>query len=59
MDAKLNATQVAAYIVSGTGFLAGAVIFEEGFSVRDLNTAATLRATAAGVYGSKARALGL
>jgi putative Mg2+ transporter-C (MgtC) family protein len=47
MDAKLNPTQVAAYIVSGTGFLAGAVIFKEGFSVRGLNTAATLWATAA------------
>jgi putative Mg2+ transporter-C (MgtC) family protein len=47
MDARLNPTQVAAYIVSGTGFLAGAVIFKEGFSVRGLNTAATLWATAA------------
>jgi len=47
MDAKLNPTQVAAYIVSGIGFLAGAVIFKEGFSVRGLNTAATLWATAA------------
>ena len=47
MDAKVNPTQVAAYIVSGTGFLAGAVIFKEGFSVRGLNTAATLWATAA------------
>jgi putative Mg2+ transporter-C (MgtC) family protein len=47
MDAKANPTQVAAYIVSGTGFLAGAVIFKEGFNVRGLNTAATLWATAA------------
>lgn len=47
MDAKTNPTQIAAYIVSGTGFLAGAVIFKEGFSVRGLNTAATLWATAA------------
>jgi putative Mg2+ transporter-C (MgtC) family protein len=47
MNARLNPTQVAAYIVSGTGFLAGAVIFKEGFSVRGLNTAATLWATAA------------
>ncbi|HZV76437.1 MAG TPA: MgtC/SapB family protein [Candidatus Babeliales bacterium] len=47
MDAKANATQVAAYVVSGTGFLAGAVIFKEGFNVRGLNTAATLWATAA------------
>lgn len=47
MDAKANPTQVAAYIISGTGFLAGAVIFKEGFNVRGLNTAATLWATAA------------
>lgn len=47
MNAKQNPTQVAAYIVSGIGFLAGAVIFKEGFSVRGLNTAATLWATAA------------
>lgn len=47
MNATANPTQIAAYIVSGTGFLAGAVIFKEGFSVRGLNTAATLWATAA------------
>jgi len=47
MNAGTNPTQVAAYVVSGTGFLAGAVIFKEGFSVRGLNTAATLWATAA------------
>ena len=47
MDARQNPTQVAAYVVSGIGFLAGAVIFKEGFSVRGLNTAATLWATAA------------
>jgi putative Mg2+ transporter-C (MgtC) family protein len=47
MDAKINPTQVAAYVVSGIGFLAGAVIFKEGLSVRGLNTAATLWATAA------------
>lgn len=47
MNATANPTQVAAYIVSGTGFLAGAVIFKEGLSVRGLNTAATLWATAA------------
>lgn len=47
MDARTNPTQIAAYVVSGTGFLAGAVIFKEGFSVRGLNTAATLWATAA------------
>jgi putative Mg2+ transporter-C (MgtC) family protein len=47
MNAKANPTQVAAYVVSGIGFLAGAVIFKEGLSVRGLNTAATLWATAA------------
>jgi len=47
MNATVNPTQVAAYIVSGIGFLAGAVIFKEGLSVRGLNTAATLWATAA------------
>ncbi len=47
MNATINPTQVAAYIVSGIGFLAGAVIFKEGFNMRGLNTAATLWATAA------------
>lgn len=47
MNATANPTQVAAYVVSGIGFLAGAVIFKEGFSLRGLNTAATLWATAA------------
>lgn len=47
LDTHNNPTQIAAYIVSGTGFLAGAVIFKENFSVRGLNTAATLWATAA------------
>ncbi len=47
MNARTNPTQVAAYIVSGIGFLAGAVIFKEGFNLRGLNTAATLWATAA------------
>jgi putative Mg2+ transporter-C (MgtC) family protein len=42
-----NPTQIAAYIVSGVGFLAGAVIFKENLNVRGLNTAATLWATAA------------
>jgi putative Mg2+ transporter-C (MgtC) family protein len=42
-----NPTQIAAYIVSGVGFLAGAVIFKENLSVRGLNTAATLWGTAA------------
>ena len=38
---------IAAQVVSGIGFLAGGVIFREGLSVRGLNTAATLWATAA------------
>ena len=40
-------TRIAAQVVSGIGFLAGAVIFREGLSVSGLNTAATLWATAA------------
>ena len=39
--------RIAAQVVSGIGFLAGGVIFREGLSVRGLNTAATLWATAA------------
>jgi putative Mg2+ transporter-C (MgtC) family protein len=42
-----NPTQIAAYIVSGIGFLAGGVIFKERLSVSGLNTAATLWCTAA------------
>jgi len=37
-----NPTQIAAYVVSGIGFLAGGVIFKERLSVSGLNTAATL-----------------
>ena len=42
-----NSTQIAAYVVSGIGFLAGGVIFKERLSVSGLNTAATLWCTAA------------
>jgi putative Mg2+ transporter-C (MgtC) family protein len=42
-----NITQIAAYVVSGIGFLAGGVIFKERLSVSGLNTAATLWCTAA------------
>ncbi len=42
-----NPTQIAAYVVSGIGFLAGGVIFKERLSVSGLNTAATLWCTAA------------
>ena len=40
-------SRVASYIVSGIGFLGGGVILKEGFSIRGLNTAATLWCTAA------------
>src|SRR5262249_18401466 len=39
--------RVASYVVSGLGFLGGGVIIREGFSVRGLNTAATLWCTGA------------
>jgi len=39
--------RVAAYIVSGIGFIGGGVILKEEFSIRGLNTAATLWCTAA------------
>jgi putative Mg2+ transporter-C (MgtC) family protein len=39
--------RVAAYVVSGIGFLGGGVILKEGASVRGVNTAATLWCTAA------------
>ena len=42
-----NQTQIAAYIVSGVGFLTGAVIFREHLSVTGLNTAGTMWASAA------------
>lgn len=42
-----NPTQIAAYVVSGIGFLAGGVIFKERLSISGLNTAATLWCTAA------------
>jgi putative Mg2+ transporter-C (MgtC) family protein len=42
-----NQTQIAAYIVSGIGFLAGAVIFKQSFSITGLNTAGTMWTSAA------------
>ncbi|HET9874205.1 MAG TPA: MgtC/SapB family protein [Mycobacterium sp.] len=42
-----SSTRVAAYVVSGVGFLGGGVILREGFNVRGLNTAATLWCSAA------------
>ena len=47
MDGNANSTQVAAYVVSGIGFLGGGVILRDGFNVRGLNTAATLWCAAA------------
>ena len=40
-------TRIASYIVSGIGFLGGGVILREGFTVKGMNTAATLWCTAA------------
>lgn len=40
-------TRIAAQVVSGIGFLAGGIILRDGFSVKGLNTAATLWCTAA------------
>jgi len=42
-----DAPRVAAYVVSGIGFLGGGVIMRDGLNVRGLNTAATLWCTAA------------
>lgn len=42
-----DASRIAAYVVSGIGFLGGGVIMSDGFNVRGLNTAATLWCTAA------------
>jgi putative Mg2+ transporter-C (MgtC) family protein len=43
----LGCGAVAAYVVSGIGFLGGGVILRDGFHVRGLNTAATLWCSAA------------
>ncbi|MBA1196498.1 MgtC/SapB family protein [Pseudomonas plecoglossicida] len=45
--AATDASRIAAYVVSGIGFLGGGVIMRDGFNVRGLNTAATLWCTAA------------
>ncbi len=42
-----DAPRIAAYVVSGIGFLGGGVIMRDGLNVRGLNTAATLWCTAA------------
>jgi putative Mg2+ transporter-C (MgtC) family protein len=47
VDHASNATHIAGQVVTGIGFLCGGVILREGFTVRGLNTAATLWCTAA------------
>jgi len=47
VNGSANSTQVAAYVVSGIGFLGGGVILRDGLHVRGLNTAATLWCSAA------------
>ena len=44
---EVSPTRVAAQVVSGIGFLGGAIIFRHGFTVHGLNTAATLWCSAA------------
>ncbi|QNM96902.1 MgtC/SapB family protein [Chitinimonas koreensis] len=47
LNGAAGATQVAAYVVSGVGFLGAGTIMKEGLNVRGLNTAATLWGSAA------------
>jgi putative Mg2+ transporter-C (MgtC) family protein len=47
IDGDGSQGRVAAYVVSGIGFIGGGVILKDGFSIRGLNTAATLWCTAA------------
>jgi putative Mg2+ transporter-C (MgtC) family protein len=47
MDHVGDPTRIAAQVASGIGFLGGGVILREGFTVRGMNTAATLWCTAA------------
>lgn len=42
-----DSTRIMAGVVTGVGFIAGAVMFRSGFSIKGLNTAATIWATAA------------
>jgi len=42
INGATGTTQVAAYVVSGVGFLGAGTIMKEGLNVRGLNTAATL-----------------
>ncbi|HEV3342485.1 MAG TPA: MgtC/SapB family protein, partial [Pirellulales bacterium] len=47
MMQESSPTRIAGQVVTGIGFLGGGVILREGFSVRGMNTAATLWCTAA------------
>ena len=47
MDNKANPTHIAAYIVTGIGFLGGGVIMKDGLNIRGMTTAATLWCSAA------------
>jgi len=47
INGATGTTQVAAYVVSGVGFLGAGTIMKEGLNVRGLNTAATLWGSAA------------
>src|ERR1700679_4159840 len=47
MNDSNSPTRIASYIVSGLGFLGGGVIVREGFTVKGMNTAATLWCTGA------------
>jgi putative Mg2+ transporter-C (MgtC) family protein len=47
VDHEGSPTRIAAQVVSGIGFLGGGVILREGFTVRGMNTAATLWCSAA------------
>lgn len=42
-----DTTRIMAGVVTGVGFIAGAVMFRSGFNIKGLNTAATIWATAA------------
>jgi putative Mg2+ transporter-C (MgtC) family protein len=53
---KAGSVQIAAYVVSGVGFLGAGAIMKEGANIRGLNTAATLWCSAAvGVFAGADR----
>ena len=47
INGQAGATQIAAYVVSGIGFLGAGVILKDGAHIQGLNTAATLWCSAA------------